>query len=122
MKRTIVLGADREKLHKHVQQLTPAQRDAHDAWIAERPPAVRAVAEKIDMMAVWRIKEGAPYVITLPGTVGTIQGLRECADGIVRVLFVAHVLVTDHPMTPDGPIVTPLEVEWIEEDPCPWPN
>lgn len=121
------IGVPREELH--AQKFTEEQLQTNKAWLQSRPQAIQELAKKVDSMKVQRIKPGAPYRTTAPGTVGTVLGFTEREDGEPDVIFIAHELHYDETQhSPDellkvdaldGPLRVNVGVEWLEEDPKP---
>ena len=64
-----------------IMEPTPEQLDGYRAWVASRPPNVRAVAERFEPWGLYRLKPTGPRVIVL--------SFGEEEDG--RVTLTVHV-------------------------------
>ncbi len=50
-------------------------------WLKTRPKSVQHLAEKYPFNKIWRVKEGAPYGMSYPGSIGALVSYFE--DGSV---------------------------------------
>lgn len=76
--------------------LTKEQRDAWDAWIAERPPAIRVVAERIPPWHKYRMRSTG-QIVTLAayeegddGSCTTVRVRIDPEDNPDRAMFFAR--------------------------------
>ncbi len=95
---------------------TDAQKTMLAEWLAERPPNVRAVAERFDPWQVYRLTTTGQAVQFM----GCDVGARNCGDTAVDVDRVTARVYAQHPIS--GPIsgvevfgIDPGEIE-------PWPD
>jgi hypothetical protein len=120
----IKIGFSREELHEESSHVPLEARQEADEWLKTRPTIIQETAKGLDQFAVYRVKEGAPHLITGPGTIGAIIGFTESG----QVIFAAHVLVP-HPNCEtwkvektkelDGAIKVHLDGASLELDPKP---
>ena len=83
------------------------------AWLADRPKAVQELAERYPPHLAYRVKDGAPYGFTTPGTIVGIYSIVEDDAGCavkVRVLKSAPGEFTDRG------ILFGMDPKWLE----PW--
>ena len=116
----IVIGRTREQLHEEAAEL--GGEIAADArhWARSKPPSVRKLVSEFPPDRVYRVKEGAPYEITGPGTIGTVVSYHE--EGVVGLWI--HVLVQGlgEPLPPEDlhdDLCYPVHPAWLEADPAP---
>ncbi len=121
------IGMTREELHAGARATTQEMRDSEAAWLLTRPQVVQDLAAKVNTWKIQRIKEGAPYRVTGPGTIGVVMGYSERVAPLPPLLiFVAHEIHYDEQAhTPeelkklemlDGPLKVNVASEWLEVD------
>lgn len=99
------------------------ERAEFDEWFAGRPKEIQVMIVSHPPWQRYRVKAGAPYAITGPGSIGQIISYFE--DGTVRfeteapqpqVMAGDHVLTARgewHPLPPEG-IHAALDPKWLE--------
>ena len=115
------IGLTLAELHEEAASISDERRESYAVWLTTRPEVVQELARQIDIFLVYRVKDGAPYGTTGPGTVGCVVGFQE--DG--RVVFDAHILTVDLDVCRQtaaqiravkGPIRVNVAPEWLEVD------
>lgn len=124
-----VIGDTREQLHEEARNVTPETRLEIAEWLRTRPACIQEIAKQVDHCKIQRIKPGAPYRTTAPGTVGVVVGFAEMEHGEPKAIFVAHELHYDeqqHSLAEiekieslPGTLRVNVDVWWLEEDPSP---
>jgi len=65
--------------------MTPEEQKLFDQWLLERPEVIQKLAAKYPP-ADYRMKEGAPYGISCPGTKVSLVSYRENGEVSVAVM------------------------------------
>lgn len=122
---TLKFKPTRAELHAKSGSITDEQRATQAEWVLTRPQVVQDAAKKIDVFKPQRIKKGAPYVTTGPGTVGFVHGFSETPQGVLVTFVATELVFDDREMSPsmfektlglDAPVQVRVGIEWLEED------
>lgn len=99
------------------EEPTTEMNDAVAQWLAERPPAVRAVAERFNPWQVYRLRTTGQAC----RFVGCDVGARNCGEIMVDADRVTVRVNAQHPVL--GPVLTGRQVFGIDPDDLePWPD
>lgn len=114
------LGLTLDELHEGAAQAKAHGPDELNEWLKGRPASVARVIGECPPWNVYRVKEGAPYRITGPGSIGPVLGATE--DG--EAIFVGHILCPRwEVIEPDkqrrllaqtDPLQTHVDTIWLE--------
>lgn len=121
-----VLGVTREALHREARAAreNDLREAANRQWLLTRPPRIQDLLRRFPTNLVYRVKEGAPYRVTGPGSIGTVEGARESERG-EELVFDAFILrfreneITERQknlLDGAGCLRVGIAPEWLEED------
>lgn len=86
-----------------VTKLNPIDRNGFQVWLLGRPRLIQELAAATPPWFVYRVKPGAPYSTTGPGTEGWVYGYNE--DGTVCFTTTYLQVQQDHDLG-DGLLLT----------------